>query len=124
MAAGLDGEYPLVIEAVATPVSPKRSQVAAVLGVLSVGLLGASFVWAHHWGLLADAIVIGWAVATLGALVVSIHCLQDDELWQTRAARRLTNIGLAGGLFSVAALVLAGVAFAAGINPTGVCGGG
>jgi len=31
---------------------------------------------------------------------------------------------LAGGLFSVAALVLAGIAFAAGINPTGVCGGG
>jgi hypothetical protein len=45
-------------------------------------------------------------------------------VWPTRAAKRLANIGLAGGLFSVAALVLAGAAFAAGIDPTGVCGGG
>ena len=76
---------------------PKRDPAAAALGVLSVVLLGASFVWAQHWGFLADALVAGWAVATLGALVLS-----------TRAA----------------ALVLAGAAFAAGINPTGACGGG
>ena len=76
---------------------PKRDPAAATLGVLSVLLLGVSFVWAHHWGFLADALVAGWAVATLGALVLS-----------TRAA----------------ALVLAGAAFAAGINPTGACGGG
>jgi hypothetical protein len=43
-------------------------------------------------------------------------------VWPTRAAKRLANIALAGGLFSVAALVLAGAAFAAGIDPTGVCG--
>ena len=114
-----------MIEAVATdPGRPRRSPVAAVLGLLSVGLLGASFEWAHHWGPLADAIVVGWAVATLGALAVSTQVLRDDTLWATRSWQRFAKIGLAGGLFSVAALVLVGVLWAAGIDPTGVCGGG
>ena len=95
-----------------------------MLGVLSVALLAASFVWAHHWGPLADTIVIAWAVATLGSLVVSIQFLRDKVVWSTYGSQRLAKIGLAGGLISVAALVLAGVASAAGINPTGVCGGG
>jgi hypothetical protein len=95
-----------------------------VLGVLSVALLGASLVWAHHWGPLADTIAVAWAVATLGALVVSIQILGDEAVWSTRGSQRLAQMGFAGGLISVAALVLAGIAFAAGINPTGVCGGG
>jgi hypothetical protein len=37
---------------------------------------------------------------------------------------RLVKIGLSDGIVSVAALVLAGVVWAAGINPTGLCGGG
>jgi hypothetical protein len=95
-----------------------------VLGVLSVALLGAAFVWAHHWGTLADAIVVAWAVATLGSLVVSIQFLRDKTVWSTYGSHRLAKIGLAGGLISVAALVLAGIASAAGLNPTGACGGG
>jgi hypothetical protein len=95
-----------------------------VLGVLSVALLGAAFVWAHHWGTLADTIVVAWAVATLAALVVSIQFLRDKSVWSTSGSHRLAKIGLAGGLISVAALVLAGIASAAGINPTGACGGG
>jgi hypothetical protein len=115
-----------VIEAVAPqPASPRRSPVAATLGVLSVALLGASFVWAHHWGVLADTLVVAWAVSTLGALVVSIRFLRDENhRAATYLAKRLAKIGLAGGIVSIGALVLAGAVWAAGINPTGACGGG
>ena len=114
-----------MIDAVAgAPAGPKRSPVAAGLGILSVALLGASLRWAHHWGPLADTIVAAWAVATLGALGVSIHFFRDDLVWPTRSAKRLARIGLAGGIVSVAALVLAGAAWAAGINVAGACGGG
>jgi hypothetical protein len=89
-----------------------------------VALLGASFVWAHHWGPTADTLVVAWAVATVGSLVVSTWVLRSYDLWPTRRAIRLAQIGLVGGLVSIAALVLTGVLYAAGINPTGVCGGG
>ena len=114
-----------MIDALLTsPEAPRRAPVAATLGVLSVALLGASFVWAHHWGAVADTLVIAWTVATLGSLAVAIHVLRDEVVWPTRLALRLAKIGLAGGLVSIAALVLAGAVWAAGINPTGVCGGG
>jgi hypothetical protein len=89
-----------------------------------VALLGASFVWAHHWGPLADTIVVAWAVATLGALVLSVQVVGSDRLWPTRLATRLAKIGLAGGIVSILALAISGIAYAAGINPTGACGGG
>lgn len=95
-----------------------------MLGVLSVALLAASFVWAHHWGALADTLVIAWALATLGALVVSIQFLRNKTVWSTYGSHRLAKIGLTSGLISVAALVLAGIASAAGFNATGACGGG
>ena len=104
--------------------TPKRGPVAAALGVLSVALLAASLLWAHHWGPLADAIVAAWAAATLGSLAVSIHFLRDDNLWSTRLAKRLVKVGLAGGLVSIGALILAGAVWAAGVDPTGACGGG
>jgi hypothetical protein len=63
-------------------------------------------------------------VATLASLVVSIQFLRNETLWSTYGSRRLAKIGLAGGLVSVAALVVAGIASAAGLNPTGACGGG
>ena len=71
--------------------TPKRGPVAAALGVLSVALLAASLLWAHHWGPLADAIVAAWAAATLGSLAVSIRFLRDDNLWSTRLAKRLVK---------------------------------
>jgi hypothetical protein len=98
--------------------------VAATLGVLSVALLGASFVWAHHWGVRTDTLVAGWVVATIGSLVASIWLLRDDMVWPTRLALRLAKIGLAGGVVSIAALALAGIVYAAGLDPTGACGGG
>ena len=103
---------------------PRRSPVAAALGVLSVGLLGASFVWAHHWGVLADTLVAAWAAATLGSLVVSTALLRSQNLWLAYASKRLAKIGLAGGVVSVGALAVAGAVWAAGIDPTGACGGG
>ncbi len=63
--------------------------------------------------------MIAWAAATLGSLVVSIRFLRDQTTWATYGSHRLVKIGLAGGLISVAALALAGIASAAGINPTG-----
>lgn len=95
-----------------------------MLGALSLVLLAASFVWAHHWGTLADTRVAAWAVATFGSRVVSIRFLRDRTTWATHGSHRLVKIGLAGGLISVAALILAGIASAAGLNPTGACGGG
>jgi hypothetical protein len=95
-----------------------------VLGILSVALLAASFVWAHHWGALADTLVVAWALTTLGALVVSIQFLRNKTVWSTYGSHRLARIGLAGGLISVAALVVAGIASAAGFDPAGACGGG
>ena len=89
-----------------------------------MALLGASFVWAHHWGFQADTLVVAWTLATLGALVVSIRVLWSYSLWPTRLASRLAKIGLTGGIVSIAALVLSGIAYGVGINPTGVCGGG
>jgi hypothetical protein len=81
-------------------------------------------VWAHHWGAQTDTLVVAWAIATIGALALSIQVLWSYQLWPTITARRLAKIGLAGGIISILALVLAGGVYAAGINPTGACGGG
>ena len=80
--------------------------------------------WAHHWGLLTDTLVAAWIVATLGALVMSTVLLRSETMWLAFAYKRLAKIGLAGGIVSIAALVVAGGVWAAGINPTGACGGG
>lgn len=114
-----------MIDAAATaPLTPKRSPLAALLGVLSVALLGASLRWAHHWGPPADTIVVGWVVSTLGALVLSILLLLEDVTWLTYVGRRLAKVGLAGGVISGFALAMAGIALAAGMNPADACGGG
>lgn len=72
----------------------------------------------------SDTLVIAWGLATLGAFAVAIQFLRDDMVWPTRLALRLARIGLAGGIVSIAALVVAGCVYAAGIDPTGACGGG
>jgi hypothetical protein len=95
-----------------------------VLGLLSMALLGASFVWAHHWGTRTDTLVVAWAVATVAAFIVSIRLLRSHDLWPTRLAILLARIGLTGGIVSILALVVAGIAYGAGINPAGACGGG
>jgi hypothetical protein len=90
-----------VIDAVATPagtsirVTPRISIVALVLGALSVALLAASFVWAHHWGAAADTLIVAWAFATVGALVFSIRFYFLEDVWPTHISRQLAGIGIA-----------------------------
>ncbi|MFL5936882.1 MAG: hypothetical protein ACJ744_01835 [Gaiellaceae bacterium] len=96
-----------------------RGRAGAALGIASALLLVSALRWAHHWGLQADVIVAAWAGATIGALGVSIWSLATS-----RAARRLANLGLVLAVLSLAALAIAGLAFAAGMDPTGACGGG
>jgi hypothetical membrane protein len=96
-----------------------RGRAAAALGLASAALLYSAFQWAHHWNPLADSIVATWALATVAALVVSTW-----SLLTTRASRRLAKLGLALALLSLLALALAGLVFAAGLDPAGACGGG
>jgi hypothetical protein len=90
------------------------------LGALSLALLAASIVWAHHWNPRAVAIVAGWGASTLASLVLS--CL---GLRGRRGAKGFAAYGLLFATISIAALALAGIAYAAGANPgAGPCGGG
>jgi hypothetical protein len=99
--------------------SKSPGHLGGLLGVLSAVILGAALVYAHHWGPLADTIVASWALATVGALVVSILTLN-----RARPGRRLARLGTMLGLVSVLALVIAVTAAAAGFSISGACGGG
>jgi hypothetical protein len=103
----------------ATAPAPTRDgRIPLALGIASVTLLAAALRWAHHWGPLADTIVIAWAASTLGGLIASARAAAPGP------SRRLALWGFALAGVSVAALVIAGVAAAAGANPAGACGGG
>jgi len=101
------------------PQTHARGRGAPALGLASAALLSASLQWAHHWGVVADSIVAAWAVATAAALGVPVW-----SLLTTRASRRLAKLGLALASLSLLALALAGLLFAAGLDPAGACGGG
>ena len=103
----------------AVEVTSPLSRAAAITGVASVLLLAAAVRWAHHWGPLADTIVFAWALATCVALPCSILALKSSP-----PRRGLARLGLALALVSVVVLCLAGLAFAAGGDPGGACGGG
>ena len=92
---------------------------AFAIGALSLALLGASIVWAHHWNARADALVSGWSISTLAALVLSSVGLRGP-----RAGKGFAAYGLLFAILSVVALVLTGGAYAAGVDPAGACGGG
>jgi hypothetical protein len=92
---------------------------AFAVGGLSLVLLGASIAWAHHWDARADALVVGWGVSTLAALVLSVLGLRG-----LRGAKGFAAYGLLFGIVSILALALAGVAYAAGMDPGAACGGG
>jgi hypothetical protein len=55
---------------------------------------------------------------------MSLHFYGSDTIWPTYLSRRLTKIGLVAGGISTVALVLAGIAWGAGLHPAGSCGGG
>jgi hypothetical protein len=92
---------------------------AFAVGAVSLVLLGASIAWAHHWTARADALVAGWSVSTLFALVLSSLGLRGP-----RRAKGFAAYGLLFGIVSVLALALAGAAYAAGMDPVAACGGG
>ena len=91
-------------------------------GVASVALLAAALLFAHHWGTLADTIVTGWAAATLasaaGLRFLANHRERTDH---SRIAVRIAGVAV---IATVMVLVVAGVAWAAGGDPAGSCGGG
>jgi hypothetical protein len=97
--------------------SQPSGRLPAALGVASVALLAAAFRWAHHWGPVADLIVAGWALSTLAGLVLSLRATCGP-------GRRAALFGLALTGVSVAALVITGIAMAAGADPAAGCGGG
>jgi hypothetical protein len=97
----------------------RRGQAGGILGLASVVLLAASVRWAHHWGLVADTIVSAWALATIGALSVSVWSLRTS-----RASREFAKIGIVLTLLSLLALTVDGALYAVGIDAAGACGGG
>jgi len=99
--------------------SGRRGRLGAVLGVASLLLLGAAFLWAHHWGPLTDTIVIAWGLSWMAALGVSIWALRAND-----AGRTLAKVGLVLACVSILALAASGIAAAAGVDPAGLCGGG
>ena len=101
------------------PRSGRRSRLGAVLGVASALLLVASFIWAHHWGPLADTIVIAWLLAWPSAMIVSGLALSRKE-----AGRNLARVGLTLSIVSLVILLSVGVAVGFGADPSSLCGGG
>ncbi|HEX3300847.1 MAG TPA: hypothetical protein VHW68_12160 [Actinomycetota bacterium] len=95
------------------------AHLAAILGLISVMALAASFIWAHHWGPLAYTIVGIWGITTAATLVLALLARRPGT-----PARWLTIVALACVSVSVLAVVFTGAAFAAGYDPTGLCGGG
>jgi hypothetical protein len=97
---------------------PRLQFLVATSGFASFGLLVASFLWAHHWGPRADAIVAGWAVTTLIAGIGGVRMEgRTQPSWLATSAMVFTAI-------SLIALLIAGVSYTVGVDPTGSCGGG
>jgi hypothetical protein len=92
---------------------------AFAVGALSLALLGASIAWAHHWNARTDALVTGWGVSTVAALVLSALGLRGP-----RGAKGFAAYGLLFGILSILVLALVGAASAAGMDPGAACGGG
>lgn len=98
-----------------------RRRRTGLCGIASILLLGASFKWAHHWGARADLIVAAWAVATAVAFIggLRLHIALGEK-----SIGRFAKFGFALAAISVGALIVTGIAFAAGSDPAGACGGG
>jgi hypothetical protein len=92
---------------------------AVMLGLVSVISLAASFIWAHHWGPLAYTIAGIWGITTSGTLVLALMSRGPGT-----PARWLSIVAQGCVSLSVVAVVFTGAAFAAGYDPTGLCGGG
>jgi Tfp pilus assembly protein PilN len=107
------------VERAEDPRAGRLARIGLAAGGASVVLLGLAIAFAHHWNAVTITIVGAWAAATLLALGASIGGLIDAT-----SSRRLARWGLVLASVSILALVVAGIAFAAGSNATGACGGG
>ena len=94
-----------------------------ILGLVSLALLAASIRWAHHWGVRADLLVACWGAATVGALWFSLRVVRASRN-AAESTPRWAKLGLWLVAVSFAALVVAGIAAAAGMDPAGACDGG
>ncbi len=101
----------------------KADRIAGNTGVLSLALLAASIKWAHHWGVRADLLVSCWGLATAGALWFSLRSVRASGA-AFKATPALAKLGIWLAAVSLAALIVAGIAAAAGMDPAGACGGG
>lgn len=101
----------------------RRAWLGGTSGLLSLALLVASIKWAHHWGVRADTLVACWSVATVGALCFSIRSRRASRA-AFDVTPRLAKLGIWLAAVSLLALVVAGIAAAAGADPAGACGGG
>lgn len=101
----------------------RRGRIGGYLGVASLALLAASIRWAHHWGPQADSIVAAWALSTAGALWISKASVRASRS-EYEPVPRLACLGIWLAVVSLLALVVAGIAAAAGADPAGACGGG
>jgi hypothetical protein len=88
------------------------------LGVASLILLVLCLLFAHHWNVVTLTLVTAWAVCVLGALIGGLRLAARD------VATHLAHLALALAAVSVLALIIAGIAYAAGGDPAGACGGG
>ena len=99
------------------------ARLGGISGLLSLALLAASIKWAHHWGVRTDLLVACWAVAVVGALWFSLRAVRRSHNAFERTSR-WAKLGIWLAALSLAALVVAGIAAAAGMDPAGACGGG
>jgi len=106
------------IEAPTPSGTTRGARLIGVCGVASLAMLGASLMWAHHWGPLADSIVVAWAISSLASGVGS-------SVLHSRGVRGIgIRIAAIAAVTSFLALVVAGIAYAAGSDPAAGCGGG
>jgi hypothetical protein len=96
----------------------RRGRAAAAAGAASVVLLGACFLWAHHWGALTGALIASWLLALGTAIALAARPARraDRKPW--------TRLALALSAVSVLALLVTGVVLGAGGDVAGACGGG
>ena len=87
------------------------------LGVASLVLLVLCLLFAHHWNVVTVTLVTAWAACFLGALVGGLLLVSKN------IGGPFVHLGLALTAVSVITLVIAGIAYAAGSDPTGGCGG-
>jgi hypothetical protein len=89
----------------------------APLGLSSFLLLLASLRWAHHWSSpRTDVLVAAWTATTVAVFAVAYRLRGRGVMF--------LRLGVAFGCLSLAALGIVGVAWGAGYDPAGACGGG